>query len=170
MPSGEPEVETIGRYNKAEAANVALLDELLKEEVFTLPDKVVWVERLNPFDRIKNPSFRQLFMLHPGEVGFGFDADNGLAVVSPSEIAVERDNGAFQYELKQYVYWVQYIRNSDAVAEAKGREEPTVKFSLGIRAPHSAPSLKKNPLGEETEEFEGEDDDVEMEEDDQEFW
>jgi hypothetical protein len=74
FPAGDPDIKTIGVYEKAEAANAALLNELCKEQNFALPDRRAWVQKRNLFDHFENPALLEIFMPHVDEVGFGFDA------------------------------------------------------------------------------------------------
>jgi len=183
IPARDPEFKTIGVYEKAEAANVALLDQLLEQDEIVLLGKDSWVELRNPFDRFENPSFLQLHMLRRGDTGFGFDAEKGLCVVAPGEFAA-LDGETCIYELRLHVIFVQFMRGSETVPVVRDldeearlreqREKPKLKLGLKLRSV-AEDRPKKNPLEEaekEAERKKKEDEEMDWDEgdDDRVFW
>ncbi|KAJ4301226.1 hypothetical protein N0V90_003317 [Kalmusia sp. IMI 367209] len=185
-PAKEPELEQFGpNYNFAERANVALLDELVKEEELTLGKEKEWVELRTSFEFLENPELLQLHALRRDDLGFGFDAERCLSVCRLSEWGANSDNFAEGYgDLSLQVFFVQRCVGSGLSKLTDSREEavlraqfaPKLKFSFGLKKLRAKTEekeeekqrKKKNPLeaDEEMGEDEDEDENEEMEADD----
>lgn len=160
-PAKAAEYQQIGPvFKKAEQANVALLEELLKEEEFALFKKDKWVELETPFTHLENPELLQLHMLRRGDFGWGLDAEKCLSVAFVFEWGAENtvNSGVMEGDLRMHVYFVQRLRGfgdegvRDAEEEAalRAREvRPSFKFGLKVRGEKAVE--KKNPLLEAEE-------------------
>ncbi|KAL1595871.1 hypothetical protein SLS60_009561 [Paraconiothyrium brasiliense] len=169
-PEREREITKIGSvYHKAAAANVALLDELLKQDQFVLENKEAWVELQTPFTHLENPGALELHKLRREEIGWGFDAEKGLSVVTVREWGAISDLGDVPTvigECCMHVYFVQFMRGSETIPvvrdveeeallrEQKEKPKPKLKLSINLRGLVSGPSEKKNPLEEMEKEAE----------------
>ena len=155
-PTQAAEYQQIGPvFRKAERANVALLDELLKEEDFPLFKKDGWVELETPFAHLENPELLQLHMLRRGDFGWGMDAEKCLSVASVFEFGVENmmDAGAMEGDLRMHVYFVQRLRGSGDEGVRDAREEAALRaqeakplFKFGLKPRTADVAEKKNPL------------------------
>ncbi|KAJ4344761.1 uncharacterized protein N0V89_012505 [Didymosphaeria variabile] len=180
-PERDREITKVGAvYHKAAAANVALMDELLKEEQFALENKDTWVELETPFSHLENPGALELHKLRRGEFGWGFDAEKGLSVVTVREWGAVSDIGGITSvigECCMHVYFVQFMRGSETIPvvrdveeearlrEQKEKPKPKLKLGINLRAPISRPA-KRNPLEEMEKEAEREGMDWDREADD----
>ncbi|KAF1973992.1 hypothetical protein BU23DRAFT_567787 [Bimuria novae-zelandiae CBS 107.79] len=196
-PLKAPEFKKIGApYQEVEAANIALLDELLKETDFALEKKESWVELVTPFVRVENPDFLHLHMLRRGDIGWGFDAEKGLSVACVEEFGALADDYNDPGELCLRVYFMQFMRGSEVIPTARDPKEETrlreqqqqEKENLfrtplkKLASPAKTEGMKKNPLLEaeekaaaekkrwEEEEEEYDDEDEEMADDWEQEW